>query len=204
MKDKIDKLMKALTKREIISHYADNREEAISIIMDLIPESCLVGIGGSSTIDNLQLQESLHEKGCEILWHWQAKDREESMLIRHKALEADVYLCSTNAITVDGKLVNIDGTGNRVASMVFGPKKVVFAVGINKIVEDLEAAFQRVKGVACPLNAKRLKLNTPCALSGQCNDCESPDRMCKVTSIIEGKTKGVEMHVVIIGESLGY
>lgn len=197
-------LMAALKKRNISCSFADNRNEALEQVMSRIPKNSTVGIGGSITIKELNIKKVLKEKGCKIYWHWYKKDIEDSMLIRHKAMIADTYLCSTNAITMDGRLVNIDGTGNRVASMVFGPKSVLIVIGINKITKNIEAAMKRVKEHACPLNARRLNLKIPCALTGRCNDCESPNRMCNVTTIIEGKPNGVQMHIIIIDENMGF
>jgi hypothetical protein len=122
---------------------------------------------------------------------------------REKAAKADVYLTSTNAVTENGQLVNIDGTGNRVAAMIFGPKKVFVICGINKIASNLDTAMQRIKENTYK-NARRLKLKTPCAETEKCNDCRSPQRMCNITTIIERKPNKTAMEVIIIKEELGY
>ncbi|HHW91522.1 MAG TPA: LUD domain-containing protein, partial [Firmicutes bacterium] len=116
----------------------------------------------------------------------------------------EFYLASSNALTEDGRLVNIDGTGNRVMGMVYGPRRVILVVGSNKLAGSLEAALERIHREACPPNARRLKLQTPCAATGECNDCSSPDRMCKVTTIIEGKPGATDLEVILVGEKLGY
>ena len=123
-----------------------------------------------------------------------------------RAAHADWFVCSTNAVTRDGRLVNIDGTGNRVAGMFAGPKKVILFIGKNKLVEGgLDEAIARIKRVACPANGRRLNTNTPCALTGECTDCASPRRMCKITSIIEYPPNLLsELHLVLIDEELGY
>jgi NAD-dependent dihydropyrimidine dehydrogenase PreA subunit len=122
---------------------------------------------------------------------------------REKASRADVYLSSTNALTEEGKLVNIDGLGNRVASMIYGPKKVYILCGINKITKNLDEALQRIKDNTYK-NARRLKLETPCAYTEKCTDCSSPQRMCSVTTIIERRPYKTDFEVIIIGQELGY
>ncbi|MDY6827221.1 MAG: lactate utilization protein [Bacillota bacterium] len=204
MTDQINNLLTSFRRRNIPCFYVKNRREAAKWVLSHIQPHSTVGIGGSETINELKIELLLKEKGCTVYWHWHAKNPEEAAMIRHKAMNADTYLCSSNAISEDGRLVNIDGTGNRVASMVFGPKKVLVVAGINKIAENLDNALQRVKDVACPLNARRLGLNTPCAKTGKCHDCNSPHRMCNVTTIIEGKPSGVDMHVLIVGENIGF
>jgi hypothetical protein len=204
MDDQIKVLLAAFNKRKIPCSFAKNRSEALNWALACIEPNSTVGIGGSVTVNELNIVEPLKEKGCTIYWHWQAGSPEETAQIRRRAMNADVYMCSSNAITMDGRLVNIDGTGNRVASMVFGPKKVLIVAGINKITDNLDAALQRIKNVACPLNARRLGLNTPCARTGKCHDCNSRHRMCNVTTIIEGKPYGSDMHVLIVGENMGF
>ena len=129
---------------------------------------------------------------------------EEAMERRWKGLTADVMITSSNAITMDGKLVNLDGMGNRVAAMTFGPKKVILVVGMNKVAPDLDSAMARVKHYAAPVNAKRLNLNNPCVETGLCADCKSPQRICNMWSIIEGHMIKGRIHVKLIGENLGY
>jgi hypothetical protein len=124
--------------------------------------------------------------------------------MRKGQLTCDVFFSSTNALTLDGKLVNIDGTGNRVASMIFGPGHVVLIVGANKITDDLQQAMIRAKHLAAPMNAMRLNLKTPCATTGYCSDCNSEDRICKVTTIIEYKPDLTNFTVILVGEEIGY
>jgi hypothetical protein len=124
--------------------------------------------------------------------------------MRKKAAGSDYYLLSANAITCDGEIVNTDGSGNRVASMMFGPKNVIFIIGKNKIVADYTAAVDRIRNVASPLNAKRLNYNTPCAVLGYCTDCAHPQRMCSVTGIIHRPPSSVKMRVILVNEDLGF
>jgi hypothetical protein len=196
-------VLTALKRRNINASFAADKEAAAAVVLDMIPDNCSVGIGGSITVETLQLEDALREKGCTVFWHWRAKGPDAVDNTRRYAMSADVYLCSTNALTEDGRLINIDGTGNRVAAMIFGPRQVIIIAGKNKIVKNVEDGLDRIKKSACPPNARRLGKRTPCA-SAECNDCNSPDRMCNVTSIIEGKPSGVEMFVLLVGEALGY
>ena len=130
--------------------------------------------------------------------------KETALERRRQGLAADFLITSTNAITLDGLLVNLDGTGNRVAAMIFGPRQVILAVGMNKVVRDLEAARERIKRYAAPVNARRVGYKTPCAQTGICSDCSSPQRICNMWSIIEGQPVPGRIHVKLIGENLGY
>lgn len=160
-----------------------------------------VAFGGSMTLENLGLYDELKNRGNEVYWHWKAEDKANEL---SKALNTDVYLTSTNALTLDGKLINMDGTGNRVASMIFGHKRVYIVVGRNKICKDYDEAIKRIKNVATPLNAKRLNSNTPCKFTGTCNDCSSPDRLCNVETIIHKNPFKANINVFIVDEDLGY
>ncbi len=203
-KDDVEKTLKALKARGIEAGYADNAEQAREIVSAMVSDKSTVGIGGSITVRELDLENLLLSKGCIVFWHWHGANQEEQDAIRRRAMNADYYICSSNALTVDGRLVNIDGTGNRVGSMVFGPRRAIIIVGINKLTENLDTAIERIKTEACPPNARRLNRKTPCAETGQCPDCRSPHRMCNVTAIIEGKPGSIDMDVLIVGEELGY
>ncbi len=200
----VDKTLKALKKRHINAQYVENTEQARGKISAMVSNNSTVGIGGSVTVQELDLENLLLNKDCIVFWHWHGTNQEEQDAIRRKAMNADVYICSSNALTHDGKLVNIDGTGNRVGAMVFGPRRVIMIVGVNKLTKNLDTAIERIKTKACPPNARRLKKKTPCAETDQCHDCSSPQRMCNVTSIIEGKPGSIDMNVLIVGEELGY
>lgn len=185
--------------------YADNSKEALDKVMSLIPREAKVGIGGSVTVRDIGLVEAIEKQNNPIFMDWgKPLELKEKLKVRKEALTIDVYLTSSNAITLQGQLVNIDGTGNRVSAMIFGPKKVIIIAGANKLVGTLDEALARIKNIACPLNGKRLNLNTPCALTGKCTDCNSPDRMCKVTVILEKKPSLSDITIVLVGENLGY
>jgi L-lactate utilization protein LutB len=204
MEEKLARTQAALEKHGIKTTIVSTPEEAKAYILEQVEAGQSVGIGGSVTIDQLGVEQDLLAKGCEVRWHWRAKSPAEAAQLRHGQLSADVFLASSNAVTEDGKLVNIDGTGNRVGAMVFGPKKVILVCGQNKIVPDVTAALDRVHNVAAPPNGKRLNTGTPCAITGSCNDCDSPGRMCAVTVIIERKPKTTDLQVVLVRSDLGY
>ncbi len=185
--------------------YTDNAKEALDKVMSLIPKEAKVGIGGSVTVRDVGLVEAIEKQGNSIFMDWgKPLELKEKLKIRKEALTSDVYLTSSNAITLQGQLVNIDGTGNRVAAMIFGPKKVIIIAGANKLVDTLDEALARIRNIAGPLNGKRLNLKTPCALTGKCTDCDSPDRMCKITVILEKKPTLSDITIVLVGENLGY
>jgi len=185
--------------------YADNSKEALDKVMSLIPREAKVGIGGSVTVRDIGLVESIVKQNNTIFMDWgKPLELKEKLKVRKEALTSDVYLTSSNAITLQGQLVSVDGTGNRVSAMIFGPKKVIVVAGANKLVGTLDEALARIKNIACPLNGKRLNLKTPCALTGKCTDCNSPDRMCKVTVILEKKPNLSDITIVLVGENLGY
>ncbi len=196
-------LLKALRKRHLDSIYVEDRLAAREEVLRRIAPNASVGIGGSMTIEALQLEDELKERGCPVYWHWKSAP-EEMLQVRKDAARAKYFLTSTNALTEDGRLINVDGAGNRVAAMIFGPEVVIVVVGVNKIVSDLEAALERIKRIATPLNARRLNLDVPCALTGECVDCMPPRRICNVTTIIEGKPMLTDFQVILVGEELGY
>lgn len=186
--------------------FVPTAEDAKSKVLQMVPEDATVGIGGSVTIRQLGLIESLRGRGNTVHDHWESGlSKEQSMEVKRAHLSAEYFLSSSNALTMDGKLVNIDNTGNRVAALVFGPRHVIVVLGINKIVQDVEEGIRRVKERVAPLNCQRRGDRTPCAEGKNCQDCNSPDRICRVTSIIEKRSKGVEsFSVIIVGEELGY
>lgn len=176
-------------------------EEAKNALLRAINVDESIAFGGSKTLEELGLYEEFKNRGNEIYWHWREEDKNYA---RQKAIDTDIYLTSTNALTLDGKLVNIDGTGNRVSSMIFGHKRVYVVVGRNKICKDYDEAIKRIKNIAAPLNAKRLNLNTPCKFTGKCSDCDSPDRMCNAEVIIHRNPTGTEINIYLIDEELGF
>ena len=163
-----------------------------------------VGFGGSVTLSQMNLYENLAAKNS-VFWHLKMKDGQNVMQVRKDASNAQIYITSVNAISLNGEIVNIDNTGNRVAAATFGCDKVYFVIGKNKIAPNLEQAILRARNVASPLNAKRLGLKTPCALNAdKCYDCNSPQRICRNLSVFWKKPTGSEYEVILIKENLGF
>lgn len=199
------KVVEALKKNSFDAVYFSNRQEAVDYVLKYVSPGAEVGLGGSMTIQELGLEEKMLAKGAHILNHNKSElSAEQKLEIRRRQLLSDVFLCSTNALTLDGVLVNIDGAGNRVAAMTFGPRKVIVVTGINKISEDVHAAFKRIKNNAAPKNNKRLNYPNPCVYTGTCMDCQGESRICRVYSILRRKPSASDITVVVIGENLGY
>lgn len=178
-------------------------EEAADYLVGEI-RNTTVSIGGSVTVQTMGLCERLREKN-RVIWHWSKEDGVSNKETLRQAMCTDVYLSSVNALAETGEIVNIDGTGNRVASTLYGHDKVYFIVGRNKIAPDYDAALNRARNVASPLNAKRLQKNTPCAAKGeQCYNCQSPERICRALTVLWGAPFGAEYEIVLIDEDLGY
>jgi hypothetical protein len=213
--DKHQMLWSEKVARDIISHlekrrmegsYAVSAAQACDEIVAMIPPEATVYRTGSMTTTDMGLWEKIAAlPGVNLLNPYlPGLSPEEGMEIRRRGMSADVMITSSNAITLDGKLVNLDGMGNRVAAMIFGPTKVILVVGVNKIVPDLEAAMARVKHYAAPINSIRIGYQTPCTETGLCADCRSPQRICNMWSIIEGQMIKGRLHVKLVGENLGY
>ncbi|MFZ5651874.1 MAG: lactate utilization protein [Bacillota bacterium] len=204
--ERAERVVAALKKNLFEALYIPTGEQAVEEIMKRIPEAASVGVGGSLTLRQLGVVDLLKKRGHEVYDHWQpGLDPGEVNKMRRGQLTSDVFLSSTNAVTAEGHLVNIDGVGNRVASMTFGPGKVIVVAGINKIVRDQKSAMERIKNEVAPLNFTRLNFATPCTKTTFCSDCSSPARGCKVTVVTEVKPGGIpEFLVIIIGERLGF
>lgn len=204
----VDRTLEALRRNGFEAFYVPDREEAASWILELVPGDALVGLGGSVTLREMGIPEILKETGHRVADHWEARDRGalagEILEVRRQQLNSDVFITSTNALTETGELVNIDGGGQRVAAMIFGPRKVVVVAGVNKIVRDLDEGLNRARNIAAPMNARRLDRKTPCAKTGACSDCDSEERICNVTTIIHRRPRNTDITVIIVGEKLGY
>lgn len=171
--------------------------------LDAAIDGSTVGIGGSVTVRDLGLYDRLRAHNT-VYWHWQAAPGEEPAAIYRGAQEAEVYLSSVNGLAETGEIVNIDGMGNRVAAIQYGHRKVYFIVGANKLAPNREGALFRARNTAAPMNARRLNRKTPCVREGHCCDCDSPERICAVLSMLWKKPGGCEYEVVLIDEELGY
>ena len=195
--------LEALKKKGFLIHTFETPEEMSDFLVSQVPEGSSCGFGGSMTLKELRVYDRLREMGREVWYHSAPNDLPADEVIR-RAAQADVYMLSSNAISADGALLNIDGRGNRVGAVICGPRKVFFAVGENKFCPDKESAMERVKNVACVKNARRLHKNTPCALTGKCADCRSADRICSFTLWTEWVPRGREFHICVCKGELGY
>jgi hypothetical protein len=201
----IDTTLESLEKHGFGARFASNREEASQFIMEAAADCKTVGIAGTATVRDLGVLPKLEAAGKTIYDHWKLKvGTPEELQCRKEQLRADLFLGSANAVTMTGEIVNRDGCGNRVNAMTFGPRKVVLVAGRNKVVQDLDAALTRIETVAAPIRAMSLNRKTPCVKSGFCMDCDSPERICRVTSIIHRKPMFTDITVVILDEEMGY
>jgi hypothetical protein len=200
------KIIEKLEKRGMEGSYAASSAQARDEVMAMIATGSTVYRCGSMTAVSLDLWTRIAEiPGVSVIDPFQpGLSFEDSLEPRRKGLLADVMITSTNAITLDGKLVNLDGLGNRVAAMIFGPKKVILIAGMNKVVPDVETAMARIKHYSSPVNAMRMNIQTPCAKNGICVDCTTPARFCNIWSIIEYQRIKGRIHVKLVGENLGY
>lgn len=197
------KVEDALNNKRFRANFVETKEEALALALSLIPEKATIGMGGSATLAEIGIKEALELRGNEVFNH-QGLAPEEAKIMRLKELCADVFLSGTNAVTLSGELINVDGVGNRVAAMCFGPARVIVIVGANKIVKDEEEGRRRIKMLAAPLNVDRLQVGTPCLKTGVCMDCNSPQRICAVTTIMHTAPMRSDFHIIIVGESLGF
>lgn len=211
MNQKSQELIKRLGENNISACYVRDSRAAFEKVMSMIPEGSLVGFGDSLTLKQIGVLDALEKGNYTFLNPWKPGITvEENIRLKKRALTSDVFLTSTNALTLDGKIVNVDGHGNRVAAMLFGPGKVIIVAGVNKIVANLEEALKKIRDKTAPLNVKRhpeFEPMPPCGTTGVCSDCSSPWRICNKTVIIEreynnDKYKPI-ITVIIVGEELG-
>lgn len=199
------KAVEALKKNAFEAKYINDEKDTCTEILKLIPKGATIGIGGSMTMRQIGVLDILEERGNVIYDHWKPGLSPEDVLkIRKAHLTCDVFLTSTNAVTLEGVLVNTDGAGNRAGAMMFGPGKVIVVAGANKVVDDLDSAFRRIKEVATPQVVKDLDLEVPCSVTGFCSDCSSPMRACRATVILERKPFFSDIHILIVGKDLGF
>jgi hypothetical protein len=200
------RIIKNLEKRRMAGSYAATAAQAKDEIIAMIPPGTTVFRCGSMTAVGIGLWEAIADlPEVKLIDPYRPElSPEEGLELRRQGLTADVMLAGSNAITLDGQLVNLDGMGNRVAAMAFGPKKVILVVGMNKVAPDLETAVARVKHYAAPVNNIRYGLKNPCVETGLCSDCHTPQRICNMWSTIEGHMIKDRIHVKLVGEYLGY
>ena len=204
-REQLDRVVQALQSRDFEALWVPDKAAASRQILERIRPEDRVGVGGSVSIRELGVLDTLKARGQTVYDHWAPNlPKEEILKIRKQQTQSDLFLSGTNALVSDGRLVNIDGIGNRVVSMIFGPSRVILVAGVNKIVETLDAAIYRIKNVVSPVNARRLSIPTPCAKTGKCMDCRSPHRICRAVTILEWRPSLTQILVMIVNESLGY
>lgn len=201
----IEKTLAALNKNGFKAVYAKDAAAAKDYVNSLIGKDDTVGFGGSVTLFDTGIADSITERGNTVYSsELAARKGEDTNEAKAKGMGADIYLTSANAVTLDGVLVNIDGTGNRVAASFYGPSVVIFVAGRNKLTKNTGTAVARIKKEACPPNARKNSLSTPCAAQNRCMDCDSEQRMCNVTVFLHRPTKNKRIHVVLIDEDYGF
>jgi len=194
-----------LAKHGFRAHLADDVSAARDWILDLADHFDTFGFGGSDSVRRLGLIEALKARGKTIYDHWQpGLSAEEIHRVRLAQGRADCFLCSANAVSLTGEIVNVDGVGNRTAAMSFGPRQVVIVAGMNKVAADLTAALERVQSTAAPMRARSLNMATPCAETGICSDCNAPQRICRITTILHRCPMATPVAVVLIRQCLGF
>ena len=195
------KVIQGLKSRNMAGYYAASREEALLLALSLIPKGSSIAMGGAMSAHEIGLVEAVKGPDYRFIDRDTATDKRAAMLA---AYDADVFLTSANAMTEDGVLVNIDGNANRVSAIANGPKKVIVIAGMNKVCKDLDHAMKRARNVAAPINAQRFGLNTPCAKTGSCMDCKSPDTICCQFLITRFSRHEGRIHVILVNEPLGF
>lgn len=199
------KMVKAMQRRHFDAYYCATASEAKAKVNELIPDGASVTWGGTMTVRDMDIPQMLQERGTLKVWDRdKVETPEEKQEMYLRAFQADYYLSSANAITEDGVIVNIDGNGNRVAAISWGPKRVIFVVGLNKVAPTVEAALARARSTASPLNAQRFDIATPCRTDGVCHNCNSPESICSYVHFLRNSRNKGRHVVVLVGESLGY
>ncbi|MFC1837964.1 lactate utilization protein [Thermodesulfobacteriota bacterium] len=201
MNKEIETAINALKKNNFNVEYAEKAKDVTDIILKLIPKDASIELAGSTSVGQLRVMEKLDERGNRVPGF-----PEPGSTVRPEltpSVKNDVLLVSANAVTLDGKLVNLDGMGNRVTAMVYGTKQVILVVGQNKIVKDLPTALERVQQVIAPYHAINMGLKTPCTKTEKCEDCSSPGRICNITTIISKKPPSIDFTIIMVGEDMG-
>jgi L-lactate utilization protein LutB len=202
---RLRRVKRALEKNGMRAYVVQTGEQATRKVLSLIAKGGEVGLGGSRTVAEIGLLEALRSGDYRLHDQYApGMSLRNSVSVRKKGTHARYFVSGSNAVTEDGKLVNMDGMGNRLAGFCFGPEKVIMVVGRNKVVSDVEEAMWRVRNVAAPMNAKRFGLETPCVRTGKCTDCDSPQRICNLTLIIEKQKIKGRVTVILINQELGF
>ena len=197
-------IIKNLEKRNMEGFYFDTAFECTRAILDSIPKGSVISWGGSESIKEAGLMDKIQNGDYKLIDRTAAKTPEESRALYAQAVLSDYYLMSSNAVTLEGELINIDGNGNRVACLIQGPSHVILVVGMNKVVTDVESGIARVRNMASPPNAIRLGRNLPCAVTGTCHDCLAPECFCNQIVVTRRSGHTGRIKVYLVGETLGY
>ena len=198
-------IISALEKRNMTAYYCEDIEACREKVLELVPAGSVISWGGSMSIHECGVTKALKARGdCEVLDRMRYITPEQQQEFAVKTFQSDYYLMSTNAITLDGELVNIDGNGNRVASLIYGPKHVIVITGMNKVVPDVKQGFDRIRNIASPPNTIRLSKDTPCAKTGKCGDCMSPDCICNQIVVTRRSRDKERIIVILVNDNLGF
>jgi len=200
-----EKCVKALKNHGFDAHFFPGVEDARAFILEMISGYETFGFAGSSSTRSIGILEELRSMGKITFDHWlEGLSKEDDLDLRLQQGRCDCFFCSANAISATGEVINVDGVGNRTNAMTFGPKKVIIVAGMNKVRPDLESALRRVMDIAAPMRAKSLNMDTPCAETGVCSDCNSPQRICRVTTILHRRPMMSDISIILINETLGF
>ena len=199
-----DQMIRSLNRRNMEAYYCPTAGEAVEKVSELIADGSTVTWGGSVTIRDLGIPDMLRSRGTLNVLDRDLVEGDAVKDIYLKAFTADVYLTSANAISEDGVIVNVDGNGNRVAAITWGPKKVIFIIGMNKVAQSVEAALVRARSTASPINAQRFDIKTPCQKDGVCHNCNSPESICSYVHFLRNSRIPGRHVVILVGEYLGY
>lgn len=213
-------LVKALKKNRFDAYYAEDADTARMILLNLIPDESIIGVGDSHSVYQLDMEASLKEKGCRMIpntaalnlhsynsaeyGYVKAPTREQARDILADYLTSDVFILSANAITMEGEIINVDGVGNRIAGSLYGADRIIVVVGMNKVVQNEEEGRSRIANVAAPMNKLKYGEVCPSVLTGSCVNCASAERFCNITTIIHKKPIESDFHVIVVGKELGF
>ena len=204
-KKRAEKCVKNLIKHRFDAHCVETAADAKEMILEMTKDFETFGFGGSATINSLDIKKELKSQGKILFDHNdETLSFEEKLEYRKKQVACDCFLLSANGIAETGEIVNVDGVGNRTNAMTFGPRKVIIVTGVNKLTPDLHSAIRRIKEIAAPMRAKSLGVETPCADTGICVDCNAPMRICNITAILHRKPMMTDVTVIIVNQELGY
>lgn len=205
LEQKVERTIESLNSNNMDGYYVRDEKELFAKIKELTNEGDTVSVGGSMTLFETGLIDFLRTENFNFIDRYaEGLSKEDIKEIFRKSFSADVFFASSNAITEEGELYNVDGVGNRVAAMIYGPDKVIIVAGVNKIVKDLDDAITRNREISAPANAKRLNRKTPCAKVGYCMDCTSPERICSAYTLIKKQIQRGRIHVIFVDKELGY